>query len=193
MNGKKKPINGLLVLTIIAAAMLYKGYMHENQYMNRQFEVFGHIGQGFQKDGPQETDALSNTSNRVGYILPQVVDGFTEEPIEGATVVNPETNKSYKTDGEGYTPRIKVNIISDAHFDGIHPKIWGETTLIAYKEGYIEYVFLHINVWEDQDRKGPKILLFPKNHKHTDQPMSIVEGPNQLWINSLVEKYRPKN
>jgi hypothetical protein len=119
------------------------------------------------------------------------VDGFSEEPIEGATVVIPETNTSYKTDEMGYTPDIRIEIVPDIRFKNINPKTWGEATLIAYKEGYIEYVLLNINIWESQNRQGPKIRLFPKENQQLDQPMSIVEGPNQLWINSLVEKYRP--
>ena len=187
LSVKKKPVNGLLILTIMAAAIWYGGYMNENQYMNKQLEVFGHIGQQPQSEEHQETSA----SGRFGYIKPQVVDGFSEEPIEGATVVIPETNKSYKTDESGYTPDIKINVTPDPHYRNIQPKNWGEITLIVYKEGYVEYVLLHLNVWEDQNRKGPKILLFPQESKQLDQPMSIVEGPNQLWINSLVEKYRP--
>ena len=169
--------------------MLYRGYKKEDQNMNKGLDVFAYIGQGFQEANSHK----NNRSDRphYGYIQPRVVDGFSEEPIEGATVVIPEINESYKTDENGYTPAIKIDIIPDPHFEKIHPKTWGEATLIAYKEGYIEYVLLHIHVWEDQDRKGPKILLFPQDNKRLDQPMSIVEGPNQIWINSLVEKYRP--
>ena len=111
-----------------------------------------------------------------GYIKPQVVDGFSEEPIEGATVVIPETNTSYKTDEMGYTPDIRIEIVPDIRFKNINPKTWGEATLIAYKEGYIEYVLLNINIWESQNRQGPKIRLFPKENQQLDQPMSIVEG-----------------
>ena len=45
MNKRKKPINGLLILTIMAAALWYSGYINENQYINKQIEVFSHIGQ----------------------------------------------------------------------------------------------------------------------------------------------------
>ena len=187
LSAKKKPVNGLVILTIMAAALWYSGYINENQYINKQLEVFRHIGQQ-----PKEDKYLSASSSYTfGSIQPQVVDGFSEEPIEGATVVIPEINQSYKTDEKGYTPNIRINISIDSHFKSIHPKTWGETTLIVYKEGYIEYVLLHLNVWEGQNRQGPKILLFPQNSQQLDQPMSIVEGPNQLWINSLVEKYRP--
>ncbi len=185
MKTNKKPVNGLIIITIIAAIMWYFGNVSENRNLARQLEVFGYIGQQSQSSEDDEG------SNKIGYIRPQVVNGFDETPIEGAIVVIPETNESYITDEAGFTPEIKITITPDAHFQRINPKNWGEVTLIVYKEGYIEYVLLHTNVWEGQNRKGPKILLFPKKSKQLDQPMSIVEGPNQLWINSLVEKYRP--
>lgn len=187
MRKKKRSVNGLLILTIMAASLLYSSYMKENQYMNKQLKVFSHIGQQAEIDNSLEV----STSEKFGYIQPQVVDGFSEEPIEGAIVVVPETNESYKTNENGYTPNIRIKISPDTHFEKIHPKSWGETTLIVYKEGYREYVLLNLNVWEGQTRQGPKILLFPKKNQQLDQPMSIVEGPNQVWINSLVEKYRP--
>jgi len=187
LREKKKPVNGLLILTIMAAGLLYSSYIKENQYMNKQIKVFSPLGQQFEEDNSLEV----SVSEKFGYIQPQVVDGFSEEPIEGAIVVIPETNARYKTDKNGYTPNIRVDISPDSYFEKIHPKSWGETTIIVYKEGYREYVLLNLNVWEGQTRQGPKILLFPKNNQHTDQPMSIVEGPNQVWINSLVEKYRP--
>ncbi|NLI59876.1 MAG: carboxypeptidase-like regulatory domain-containing protein [Clostridiales bacterium] len=187
MNKRKKPINGLLILTIMAAALWYSGYINENQYINKQIEVFSHIGQKASEKDYQEV----SRSDGFGYIQPQVVDGFSQEPIEGATVVIPEMNQTYITDEKGYTPNIRIRVSPDPHFQSIHPKTWGETTLIVYKDGYVEYVLLHLNVWEEQSRQGPKILLFPQKNKQLDQPMSIVEGPSQLWINSLVEKYRP--
>ncbi|HHZ13408.1 MAG: hypothetical protein ACOX1R_03555 [Caldicoprobacterales bacterium] len=187
MNAKKKPVNGLLIVAIMAAAVWYGSYVQKNPFMGKQFETFVHMGQSLNDVESLET----STTGKFGYIKPQVVDGFSEEPIEGATVVIPETNTSYKTDEMGYTPDIRIEIVPDIRFKNINPKTWGEATLIAYKEGYIEYVLLNINIWESQNRQGPKIRLFPKENQQLDQPMSIVEGPNQLWINSLVEKYRP--
>lgn len=187
LDAKKRPVNGLLILTIMAAAIWYGSSVQKNPYMGKQFAAFIHMGQGL---GDVESVETSK-ADKYGYIRPQVLDGFSDEPIEGAVVVIPETNASYRTDEKGYTPNIKIEVVPDAHYRDINPKTWGEATLIAYKEGYVEYVLLHINVWESQDRAGPKIRLFPVENQELDQPMSIVEGPNQLWINSLVEKYRP--
>lgn len=173
---KKSLISGIvMIITIIS--LIYSGYLQTDQYIEKQVEAFNQIGR--------------TNANSFGYIKPQVVDGFTEKPIEGAQVVIPEINKTFTTDSQGHTENIKVPILVDKHFSDLHPKSWGEITLIVYKEGYNEYVLFHTHVWENQHRQGPKILLFPKEEGRSSEPISIVEGPHRLWVESLVEKFRP--
>ena len=57
---------------------LYSSYIKENQYMNKQIKVFSPLGQQFEEDNSLEV----SVSEKFGYIQPQVVDGFSEEPIE---------------------------------------------------------------------------------------------------------------
>lgn len=172
--GKKNSLSAFLVLLITAITLLYGGYLSNNASIyNKQIAVF------------------SQSKVPSGFIRPQVVDGFSEKPIKGAIIVIPELKESFETDEQGLAPNIKIPILEDQHFESINPKTWGETTLIVYKEGYHEYVLFYVHVWENQNRQGPKVLLFPKQEMEIDQPMSIVEGPHRLWVNSLVEKYRP--
>ncbi|NLJ40435.1 MAG: hypothetical protein GX352_02310 [Clostridiales bacterium] len=187
MSDKKRPINGLLILTVMAAALLYGSFLKDNRDINKQLQIFGHTESDLESGEALQAGAFAQT----GSLNPQILDGFSEEPIQGAVVVVPETGGKYITDENGYTPQIKAPIIPNPNFRDIHPQVWGEITLIVYKEGYIEYILLHTNIWEGQNRQGPKILLFKKEDKLLDQPMSIIEGPNQLWINSLVEQYKP--
>lgn len=173
---KKSLVSGIVIIITITA-LIYSRYIPFDQYIGRQIEAFNQIGK--------------RNDNSFGYIRPQVVDGFTEKPIQGAQVVIPEIGETFITDSEGLTENIKVPILADSHFSSIHPKSWGEITLIVYKEGYNEYVLFHTHVWENQARQGPKILLFPKENGRSNEPISIVEGPHRLWVNSLVEKFRP--
>jgi hypothetical protein len=120
-----------------------------------------------------------------------VVDGFSEDPIEGAAVVIPETGQKFVTSKDGLTAVIKIPVEEDEHFEDISPKPWGEITVIVYKEGYIEYVLLNTHVWENQSRKGPKILLFPEVQGERNEPFAVTEGPQRIWVKNLVEKFRP--
>jgi len=165
---------GIIVLVIVA--LFYSGYIPYHRYVEKQIEAFSEIGQ--ESFGP------------FGYIQPQVVDGYTEEPLEGAVVVIPEINQKYRTNAQGLTADIRIPIKEDPAFKDILPKPWGEVTLIVYKEGYIDYVLFHTHVWENQGRKGPRILLFPEKEGESSHPMAIVEGPHRLWVNELVKKYK---
>ena len=118
MNAKKKPVNGLLIVAIMAAAVWYGSYVQKNPFMGKQFETFVHMGQSLNDVESLET----STTGKFGYIKPQVVDGFSEEPIEGATVVIPETNTSYKTDEMGYTQISRIEIVPGIRFKNINPK-----------------------------------------------------------------------
>lgn len=171
MHDRAKSLIAIGVIMVSVLSLIYNGYSFVGEDL--------HYAAVF----------LQNEAH-YGYIQPQVVEGFTEAPIEGAVVIIPELGKKFKTNAQGLTPVIRVPIIEDEHYKDILPKTWGEITLIVYKEGYVDYVLFHTHVWENQSRKGPKILLFPQSRNQTSDPMAIVEGPHRLWVKQLVEKYK---
>ena len=124
-----------------------------------------------------------------GDIIPEVLDGMTMQPIEGAEVIVVETDKHVFTQADGKTPAIRVPIIEDAHFKDILKKPWGEITLIVHKEGYADYVLFHTQIWENERRQGPRILLFEADMEAAERPFVIVEGPQRLWVNELIKKF----
>lgn len=175
-SGIIKALISILALTIVMVSLYVVSFIPFEHIVNRQIQAFNPSNQGMR---------------HFGYIQPQVVDGFSEEPIEGASVVIPETDQQFITAQDGMTAIIKVPIWEDVHFAEISPKPWSEITLIIYKEGYVEYVLFHTHVWEDQTRQGPRIMLFPQVEGEKHEPFSLVEGPHRLWVKELVEKYRP--
>jgi len=177
VHDKAKSLMTIVVVMVAILSLIYNGYSFFGENSHHYTGAFSQIA--------------SINESHYGYIQPQVVDGFTEAPIEGAAVVIPELGKKFKTDAQGLTPVIRVPIIEDAHYKEIFPKTWGEITLIVYKEGYIDYVLFHTHVWENQSRKGPKILLFPESRSQSSDPMAIVEAPHRLWVKQLVEKFKP--
>lgn len=176
MHHQFKSFITILTIMVIIISLISSGYSFYDEHPRYYIEAF--LQMNF------------NYEPHYGYIQPQVVDGFSERPIEGATVIIPELGKKFITNANGLTPSIQVPIIEDTHYRDIFPKTWGEVTLIVYKEGYIDYVLFHTHVWENQSRKGPKILLFPNSTGERVEPMSIVESPHRLWVRQLVEKYK---
>ncbi len=140
-------------------------------------------------------DAVSvfGSNSDTAYLTANVLEGYTETPIENASVVVVETGKVYQTDKDGMTDKIDVPVVRDTRYDSIMQKPWGEITLIVYKEGFVPYALFYLQVLGGQTREGVKILLFEEGQTESSQPFSIIEGPNRVWVNELVEMYRPKN
>ena len=175
-SSKIKAFVSIIALALFIVSLYVGSFISFEYIVSRQIDAFN----------PSNQDM-----RHYGFIQPQVVDGFSEEPIEGASVVIPETGQQFITGQDGMTAIIKVPIKEDVHFAEISPKPWSEITLIIYKEGYVEYVLFHTHVWEDQTRQGPRIMLFPQVEGEKHEPFSVVEGPHRLWVKELVEKYRP--
>jgi hypothetical protein len=132
-----------------------------------------------------------NTSTNICKISPVVLDGMTDEPIVGAKIVILEGNEVYETDVNGSTGEIEVPLITDARFNTILPKPWGEVTVIVYADGYLPYALFYLEVMAGQTRQGPEILMFTQKDAPSADPFSIIEGPNRQWVNALIKKYEP--
>ncbi len=124
-----------------------------------------------------------------GDIIIKVQDGMTLKPIEGAEVIIVETDGHYTTDKQGKTPKIRVPIIEDKNFTDILKKPWGEVTIIVAKPGYATYVLFYAQIWENETRQGPNVLLFEADENAAERPYIIVEGPQRIWVNELISKY----
>jgi hypothetical protein len=138
-------------------------------------------------------DVLSAFETQVaptGSIIVYVKDGTTDEPLESARVAIPEMGQSFLTDRNGSTGTIRAPVREDAAFEDILPKPWGEITLLVYKQGYIDCAIFHVNIWENQTRNGPTVLLFPTSPDESNDPFTLTEGPNRLWVKQLLDKYR---
>ena len=139
--------------------------------------------------GDASVAALS-PSGAVGSIAITVRDGMTDQPVQSAAVVIPESGQTAYTDKEGKTEVLRVPIVEDAAFRQILPKPWGEITVLVYKQGYIDCAIFHVNIWENQTRNGPTVLLFPADGSQ-DQPFTLTEGPGRIWVQQLLDQYKP--
>lgn len=131
-------------------------------------------------------------ANMEGSIKIEVVDGFTDLPVSGATVVIPEINKSFTTDQYGLTPLISVPVRADSRFDSMLPQDWGECSVLVYCEGYVDYALFHAHVNADRERDSIRIYLFEEGATGSSRPFSIIEGPDRQWVQKMLDKYRPQ-
>ena len=134
---------------------------------------------------------FSGGSTATGVLIPQVLDGDTDLPLEGCTVVIPETGAYMTTDAEGKTPQMTLPATPEDPVNGMPQKDWNEITILVYKDGYIPYALFHVQVWEDVSREGPKIYMFPDDGSTDGRAFSIIEGPDRGWVETLIDKYAP--
>lgn len=128
-----------------------------------------------------------------GTLCPMVVDGRTEQPLSGCTIIVPETGFTTTTGEDGCVEPFELKVVRVEAVNGMDQQQWGEVTLLIYKDGYIPYALFHTQVWEGVDRNGPKIYLFPDDGTTQGQAYSVIEGPDRAWVNALVEKYDPRS
>lgn len=131
------------------------------------------------------------TGPHMGSIQIIVVDGYSDLPLQGASVVIPELDQTFVTDAEGKTPMIDVPIYQDEHYNSMLSQPWGRVTVLVYFDGYLPYALFYTMIWENQTRLGPKIYLFPEGSSYENQPFIVVEAPHRLWVEELLERYRP--
>lgn len=137
-------------------------------------------------------NSTSTAENIVcGSLVVEVVDGRTEQPLEGCQVVVVGQAGCYTTDAQGKTAEIPVQAVRCDGFDNILPQTWGETTLIVYRDGYIPYALFHAQVQEGEVRTGPRIYLFADDGSTQGRAFSVIEGPDRDWVNQLVTYCTP--
>lgn len=127
-----------------------------------------------------------------GSLKIEVVDGFTDLPIEGASVIIPEINKSFITGEDGRTPLITVPVLTDSRYDETLKQGWGGISVLVYCQGYIDYALFYAHVTQGEERAAVKIYLFQEGSTGSSQPFSIIEGPDRQWVKEILDKYRPQ-
>ena len=113
-----------------------------------------------------------------------------DEPLGDVRVIVPEAGYSGATGQSGSSGKITVPVIRDASFDSIVPRDWCEVSAIFYKSGYAPYAVFYLQVREGQCRENVEILMFKTSSLSSDRALSIIEGPDRAWVDTVVEKYR---
>ncbi len=144
----------------------------------------------FSKIEQKNAIAVLKNSDNFGSVEFVTKDGYTNAALSQTKIVIVETGEVYYTDENGKTPKIIVPIIRDKRYDKILAKPWGEISVIFYKDGYLDYALFYLQVLEGNTRENVEILMFESDKVNSDQPFSIIEGPNKIWVNEMITKYK---
>lgn len=131
----------------------------------------------------------SAEAERTGFMRVRVVDGMTDEPICGATVVAPEAGLSCPTDADGLTRVMELPCVPDPSLDALCPLDEGRVALIVYAEGYVPYLLLYARVLPGRERETPTVYMFADDGSLP--VFEVVEAPPMEWAERVAERYRP--
>ncbi|HEY8423586.1 MAG TPA: carboxypeptidase-like regulatory domain-containing protein [Clostridia bacterium] len=127
------------------------------------------------------------SQNEYGYLKIRVIDLVTREPVAGATVCIVESNQYYTTDKNGFTPTIQAPYLKNTNFDNVLERPWGDITILAYKEGYVDYLVFYIMLPKNATRHLT-ITLAP--YSAGAEPYLLIESPDDEWAKEIIKKYK---
>ena len=132
---------------------------------------------------------INETNIKQAKVRFTVVDIENNNSIYKACVCIPEANVYYYTDNNGNTPLIEIPVIYNSYYDNLCCRDFGEISVIVYKEGYVDFIMLNLVVKENQTRDNIKLLMYKKD-AYSPNYTSIVETPDNDWIQNLIDKYK---
>lgn len=132
-------------------------------------------------------DKSASSQNEYAYLKISIIDLKTREPINNATVCIVETERYYTTDKNGNTPTIQVPYIKNSNFDNILERPWGDITILAYKDGYVDYLVFYIMVQKNSTRY---LTLTLAPYSAGSEPYLLIESPDNEWAKELITKYK---
>ena len=97
----------------------------------------------------------------IGHLKVSAVDAYSNRPIANAEIVLPEAGISSISDKNGSASLYGVPLSQPSRLERIIPCDYGETTILAYAEGYLPFALFHVHVYEGRMRNGPVLYLFP--------------------------------
>ncbi len=126
-----------------------------------------------------------------GHIRVCAMDAYTLNPLEGVTVLLPDSGLSAVTGPNGEALITGIPIEKHRQQNKLLKQVAGECTLLAYADGYLPYALLYMQVNPGTVRSGPTLYMFPVGESSVDI-ISVVETPEYSWIRELLAKYLEK-
>lgn len=124
-----------------------------------------------------------------GRMRVRVLDGITDKPIPGASVVIPEADIRCRTDERGLTTVMELPCTVDEGLSSLLPYDEGRVTLLVYADGYIPYLLLYCRVLPGMERQTPTIYMWPDDGSLP--VFEVIEAPPLEWAAGLAEKFKP--
>ena len=132
----------------------------------------------------QQTNALSTQTTS----LQVKVVSFDDTPIKNARVTIAETQQTFNTDFNGYTPLMQVPFV-DTPLCKICDGEFSFVNLVVTCDGFKDVVLYNCVVFKTKTRQGPVVMMFDNNQ--TNAPfVAISEVPPDKWTKEFLQKIK---
>ncbi|WP_290584774.1 hypothetical protein [Alicyclobacillus sp.] len=122
----------------------------------------------------------------------RVIDGRTQQPIEGAEVVLIETEQRATTGPDGYTQWMDAPIIRNPRYRPMVAELHGQLGVIAYKNGYRDSIHLGIRMHEGLPSETT-VWMYKLGPGDTRIEPVLYQVPyHHVWLVELADKFRSK-
>lgn len=122
----------------------------------------------------------------------RVIDGRTQQPIEGAEVVLIETEQRATTGPDGYTQWMDAPIIRNPRYRPMVAELHGQLGVIAYKNGYRDSIHLGIRMHEGIPSETT-VWMYKLGPGDTRVEPVLYQVPyHHVWLVELADKFRSK-
>lgn len=122
----------------------------------------------------------------------RVIDGRTQQPLQGAEVVVIETEQRITTGKDGYTPYVDAPVYRDPRFRPLVAELHGQLAVIAYKNGYRDSI--HMGIRMHEGLKSETTVWMYKIGPGDDriEPVLYQVPYHHLWLVELADRFRSK-
>lgn len=151
--------------------------------------ALGALG-GWGLRGRAQPQQIEPIGARTAPLQVRVIDARDGTPLAGAEVVTAETGQRLTTGPDGRTPEVQAPIIRDPRFPELIAELHGQLTLIAYKNGYRDTVYLGVQV-EEGLKTETEIWMYKITPEDTRiEPVAYHVPVHRLWILEAAERFR---
>lgn len=119
-----------------------------------------------------------------------VVDSHTMNGLAGAACVVAETGQRVETDERGAAPEVQVPVLRNPRLEELVAQIHGQLTVICYKEGYRDAIYMGVPVYPDETTET-QVWMVPYGPGDTRIEPTLYQAPvHRLHLIQLADKFR---
>lgn len=121
-----------------------------------------------------------------------MIDGRSQQPLQGAEVVILETEQRVTTGRDGYTEWVDAPVFRNPRLRPMVAEIHGQLGVIAYKNGYRDSVHMGIRMHEGTQSETTVWMYKIGPGDDRIEPVLYEVPYHHLWLVELADRFRSK-